>query len=169
MKKIVSVFFIFFHFCSFAQQDTTAIKKKTRPPLNWVITPGLYFSNHFTGGLSVSKAYSWSSGGPGFGGHLYGAGIEFSSDGGKMIAAPKLFYEGYLTLILVRAGLIDYTDFRNSSIKFRPEIGISFDGTLSVTYGYNFALTHKDFFPLQNSLNLQYNIFIGKRKYVKVD
>ncbi len=46
----------------------------------------------------------------------------------------------------INAGLnlINYTDFKNSSIQFRPEIGMGIKW-FRVVYGYNFAISNKDF------------------------
>ena len=44
----------------------------------------------------------------------------------------------------VGLNLVNYTDFQNNSIRFRPEVGFGF-GYFRMIYGYNFAITNKDF------------------------
>lgn len=46
--------------------------------------------------------------------------------------------------------LIYYTDFNNSSLRIRPEVGL-LSGALKVVYGYNFAPTNKDFKGINRS------------------
>jgi hypothetical protein len=47
--------------------------------------------------------------------------------------------------------LINYTDFQNNSIRFRPEFGLGF-GYFRMIYGYNFAITNKDFEGINSHL-----------------
>lgn len=55
--------------------------------------------------------------------------------------------------------LIYYTDFENSSLRFRPETGIGYS-FFRVVYGYNLAITNSDF-PGINKHNFGVNIFLN--------
>jgi len=54
--------------------------------------------------------------------------------------------------------LINYTDFQESSLRLRPEIGIGFS-VFRVVYGYNFALTNRGFNGI-NTHNFALNIML---------
>jgi hypothetical protein len=54
--------------------------------------------------------------------------------------------------------LINYTDFQENSLRFRPEIGMGF-GVFRIVYGYNFAITNKDFNRI-NKHNFGLNIML---------
>lgn len=58
--------------------------------------------------------------------------------------------------------LIYYTDFGQSSVRIRPEIGIGFDRWKFV-YGYNIPLTIKHFDGV-NKNNIGIGIFFGVKK-----
>ena len=47
--------------------------------------------------------------------------------------------------------LINYTDFKDNAIRFRPEIGMGF-GSFRMIYGYNFPITNKDFNEVNSHL-----------------
>lgn len=47
--------------------------------------------------------------------------------------------------------MIHYTNFEENSIRFRPEIGLGF-GKFRLYYGYNFALTNRDFEDVNDHL-----------------
>lgn len=47
--------------------------------------------------------------------------------------------------------LINYTDFEKNAIRFRPEFGLGF-GYFRMIYGYNFAITNKDFEGINSHL-----------------
>ncbi|MFT5915859.1 MAG: hypothetical protein ACI81T_002362 [Bacteroidia bacterium] len=64
--------------------------------------------------------------------------------------------------------LIHYTDFSDSSLRFRPEIGLGL-GVFRIVYGYNFTLTNKEFSGI-NKHNFGLNIMLkvkslGEKKY----
>ena len=55
--------------------------------------------------------------------------------------------------------LIHYTDFEESTLRFRPEAGIGF-GSFRAVYGYNLAITNKDFTSI-NKHNFGINYMIN--------
>lgn len=60
--------------------------------------------------------------------------------------------------------LINYTDFESNTIRFRPEIGMGFS-SFRIVYGYNLAITNKDFDGI-NTHNFTLNIIL-KMKTLK--
>lgn len=54
--------------------------------------------------------------------------------------------------------LINYTDFQENSLRFRPEIGIGF-GVFRIVYGFNFVLINKGFNGI-NKHNFGLNIML---------
>ena len=65
----------------------------------------------------------------------------------------------------VGLNLINYTDFNESSLRFRPEIGIGF-GIFRIVYGYNFAITNKAFYGI-NKHNFGLNIMLKLKKHIQ--
>ena len=61
--------------------------------------------------------------------------------------------------------IINYTDFKESALRFRPEIGFGF-GKFRVVYGYNLALTNKEFRGI-NTHNFGLNIMFDLKKLNK--
>lgn len=64
----------------------------------------------------------------------------------KTIIGPKIgaWMAGGQSAMALGINLIYYTDFEQSSLRLRPEIGIGL-GRFKVFYGYNIPLTNKDF------------------------
>ena len=58
--------------------------------------------------------------------------------------------------------IINYSDFKESALRFRPEIGFGF-GIFRIVYGYNLVLTNKDFTGINNH-NFGLNVMIDLRK-----
>jgi hypothetical protein len=122
--------------------------------------------------LSVGKGHSVRTGGyPGYF-IQYGGGVEVFHYRNDIAFAPKIFYEldPFLPpLCLSRLNLLYVTDFKGKgSLKYRHEIGFSAYGKYNINYGYTFNLTNKSFFRTTHSLNLQWNIFTGKRKWENI-
>ena len=62
--------------------------------------------------------------------------------------------------------IINYTDFRENSFCLRPEIGVGF-GVFRIVYGYNFAITNKDFEGINRhnfGLNIMFKLKTIKEK-----
>jgi hypothetical protein len=64
----------------------------------------------------------------------------------KPIVGPKVgvWAAGGVAPLAMGLNIIYYSDFDQSSLVFRPEIGIGFD-RLKITYGYNAKLTNTSF------------------------
>ncbi len=94
--------------------------------------------------LSIAKGHSVRTGGyPGYF-IQYGGGAEVFQHKDEIAFAPKIFYEldPFLPpMCLSRLNLLYVTDFKGrSSLKYRHEIGFSFEGGFNVNYGYTFNL-----------------------------
>lgn len=61
--------------------------------------------------------------------------------------------------------LINYTNFTNNSLRFKPEFGLGF-GKFRVYYGYNLALTNKDFNDINEHL-IGINILLDIKDFRK--
>ena len=71
----------------------------------------------------------------------------------KPIIGPKIgaWISGGASAIVVGLNIIYYTDFDESSLVFRPEIGFGFD-KFKITYGYNAKLTNTSFDRIPQSI-----------------
>ncbi len=59
----------------------------------------------------------------------------------KFILGPKVGYEFNYVFFSARVNFIDYFDFNgNNNLCFRPDLGFTFFGIISLTYGYNLQL-----------------------------
>jgi hypothetical protein len=144
---------------------------------NLIITTAIHFGNYSSFEISLSRGYSWSSGGFPGSFNQYGIGMEFYNIfpaesniiGNELIYAPKISFEldPFLPPIcLSRLNLLYVTDFaNNASIKYRHEVGFSYLGILNVNYGYSFNITNNDFVKVKHSVSIQWNIFWGERKW----
>jgi hypothetical protein len=61
--------------------------------------------------------------------------------------------------------LINYTDFNENSLRFRPEIGMGF-GVFRIVYGYNLAITNKNFVGI-NKHNFGLNIMLKLKTLIE--
>ena len=148
-----------------AAQRKQAAKDSGR---NMVVTIAYHSGSTHSYELSLSKGHTVETGGyPGYF-MQYGAGVELFYKDKTVFAAPKIAYEldPYLPPIcLSRMNLLYVTDFKkNGSLKYRHEIGFSLIGIVNINYGYTFSITHKEFCSTTHSINLQWNLFVGKRK-----
>lgn len=100
-------------------------------------------------------------------GYLY-IGSEFNKELDKnWIYAPKV---GFMVAggLAFGSSLIYYTNSKESSLRFRPEIGMGF-GPFSLTYGYNISLSNKAFSDInRNNFSLKYNFEIYRLKDKKI-
>ncbi|MGY5353559.1 hypothetical protein [Wenyingzhuangia sp. IMCC45467] len=100
-------------------------------------------------------------------GYLY-IGSEFNKERGQeWIYGPKV---GFMITggFAFGSSLIYYNNSKESSLRFRPEIGIGF-GAFSITYGYNIPLLNKGFSDInRNNFSLKYNFEIYKLKETKI-
>jgi hypothetical protein len=61
--------------------------------------------------------------------------------------------------------IINYTDFRENTLKFRPEVGLGF-GNIRMIYGYNFTILNKEFTGI-NTHNFTLNILFDVKELKK--
>jgi hypothetical protein len=82
----------------------------------------------------------------------------------RLIIGPKIgcWGGGGAAGMAMGLNMIWYTDFDNSSLRFRPEIGMGFD-RFKVVYGYNIALTNSSFQGI-NTHNASVVVLWGVKK-----
>lgn len=82
----------------------------------------------------------------------------------KLLIGPKIgcWASGGIGPCSMGLNLIYYTDFKGSSLRFRPEIGVGM-WNFKLVYGYNVAITNKDFNGI-NKNNLSLAIAFGLKK-----
>lgn len=86
----------------------------------------------------------------------------------KPIVGPKVgvWAAGGVAPLAMGLNIIYYSDFNQSSLVFRPEIGFGYD-RLKITYGYNAKLTNSSFERIsKNTFGMTY-CFKFKRLLVK--
>jgi hypothetical protein len=86
----------------------------------------------------------------GYLGPFISGGINITSN--RKLLVTKTGVVGFLYFIGSRISIINYTDFNTSQFNIRPEIGLTFLGYISVTYGYNFNLNKENAFNIQGSV-----------------
>jgi hypothetical protein len=84
--------------------------------------------------------------------------------GNKLLAGPKIgaWFGGGAAGLALGVNLIYYTDFRDGSLRVRPEVGFGVD-IWKVVYGYNIPLTHSDFEGVNRS-TIGIALLIGVKK-----
>lgn len=97
-------------------------------------------------------------------------GNEFIFDK-SLIFGPKLSYEAHFLFFGSRLNTTYFTsDFREGSLKLRPEIGVTLLGYFNLFYGYTFNLTNQSYYFQKHSISVFGTIptfkFFGKR-YIK--
>lgn len=166
MKLILLSAIAFCYQSAFAQfVDSTASKVESnflkRPSIQRSLNllTGLSWGRYLFADIGISKSKSTSAG-P----HPFWGFSSISSEvlvGNELIAGPKLGFwgaGGAAGVLGIGLNLIDYTNFRRSSIVFRPEIGFGTD-RVKVVYGFNAILSKYKLAALnRNLLNLSYCI-----------
>lgn len=141
--------------------DSTLNKsvKPINPDKNISILTGINFWGNFYGELGVG-VYQNRQSGHHFAGLAYFVSNEIKIDD-KILIGPKagVWIGGGLAFGL---NLIYYTDFDESSLRFRPEIGIGM-GNVKIVYGYNIPLTNKNFNRINKS-NIGIAVMFGVKK-----
>lgn len=147
MKRIILLtFFSFLTFtvCQAQTSDTT----QTKPLSGIVIRERIsiligynYRSNHFAE-IGIAKDDRCMISYFDFGSTHYLA-TEIKLDN-KTIIGPKIGTWTYIEPLGIGANLIYYTDFNESSLRFRPEVGLGFNH-LKIVYGYNLPLSNRNF------------------------
>lgn len=79
--------------------------------------------------------------------------------------SPTLSYEVCLLLVAIKNSILCYTDFKNTSIKYRPEIGLSLSEYVNIMYGYNIAITNKNFIPIKHNLSVSIGLCMFSKLY----
>jgi len=83
-------------------------------------------------------------------GHWFFGTINFGSEisywDNQFVVAPKIstWANGGSSAMAMGLSLIQYTNFEENTLRFRPEIGIGFD-KFKCVYGYNFSIYNKEF------------------------
>ena len=140
MKKIILVLLLLYSINSFSQEkehwlgmgvfDAVNLKlqyERTQQLNN--INIGLLFTN---GSYDAIVKMPWMHYGP-----YVDIGMSWSQENSLM--TNKIGYEFLALFVLARASVVNYTDFNNNQLCFRPEIGLCFSSLISITYGYNFG------------------------------
>jgi len=85
--------------------------------------------------------------------------FNFRFNNNRFIAGPKISYEADITILGIRANLIDYTDFKQGDICFTPEVGITIMAWVNVFYGYNIPLSSsRTIIPGANRITITINV-----------
>jgi hypothetical protein len=125
---------------------------------------GVAHNEGWGGEIGVSKM-SVGAVGP----HPFSSGLAVSSEfyfGPKLLVVPKLsaWSAGGMGGLAMGLNLADYTDFSQSSLVFRPEIGFGMD-FFKLTYGYNIKITNTAFDRVKHDvLSVSVNFKLHKRK-----
>ena len=95
-------------------------------------------ANLLIGRIEIEKYFHFKS--------IAGVRVGFESNfknNENFIIAPKVGFEISAAIIAVRLSAVNY--FQNNKSEFRivPEIGISLNSFVNLTYGYNFRITNK--------------------------
>lgn len=165
MKGFLTI--ILFIFCAisplFGQLEIDSTLNKSVKPINLdkniSILTGINFWGNFYGELGVG-VYRNRQSGYHFAGLAYFVSNEIKIDD-KILIGPKagVWIGGGLAVGL---NLVYYTDFDESSLRFRPEIGMGL-GNVKIVYGYNIPLTNKNFDRINKS-NIGIAVMFGVKK-----
>jgi hypothetical protein len=147
-KHLALLFLLGTSWLGFAQTSSDSIAPVVRYEVNQkryisVLAGYHYRKHHFAElGLAVNQY--------GRKGHHPTAWSLFASSEVKLdnqwLIGPKIgaWIAGGQSIMAMGINLIYYTDFEQSSLRLRPEIGIGF-GRWKVFYGYNIPLTNRSF------------------------
>ena len=86
---------------------------------------------------------------------------EHISNNNQYLLGSKVGFKASALFFDFTTDFIYYTNFKNSFLAFRPEIGISFFGLVDLNYGYKFNLQPTDFNFLKGHI-LSARITLGK-------
>lgn len=93
----------------------------------------------------------------------YHISTEHNFKNNHYLLGTILGYKLSILFINVTGHLIYYTDFKNNSFGFRPEIGLTYLGKFDINYGYNFLIS--DMYQTKGHLLLmRYTIGKGIRE-----
>lgn len=131
--------------CFSQDNDSTSFHKAGDKYLSLLLGYN-FWSNHF---LEVGLAHNQLDvQGPHPFGFNYFLSTEIKIDN-ELVLGPKIgFWAG--NGFGMGVNIIYYTDFENSALRFRPEIGVGLS-RFKIVYGYNLLLTNKDFDKINKS------------------
>ncbi len=88
----------------------------------------------------------------------------------ELVIGPKIgaWMGGGVAGMALGFNIIYYTDLEESSLRIRPEIGLGFD-RWKVVYGYNIAITNKNFEGINtNNIGLAFMFGVKKLKTIQL-
>jgi hypothetical protein len=144
-------------FCFSQDNDSTSFYKTGDKYLSLLLGYN-FWNNHFLE-LGVAHNQLDMQGHHAFGfNYFVSAEVKIDND---LVLGPKvgLWFSNGLGMGL---NLIYYTDFGDSALRFRPELGIGLS-RFKIVYGYNISLTNKDFEKINKS-NIGLSILLGLKK-----
>ena len=167
MKKFIP-FFIGMIYCiaCAAQQDSTRRVNFNKMEKEWVTLVG------FNSGYSFLFDFGFGKNEYRIDGHHpiargYTVGAEFQYNHRDRLFGPKISVHamGGIAATAMGLHLIHYTNFRKTSLVFRPEYGMGIE-RFKIAYGYNFRLSKRDNFVSLNShlVSLVYLIHTAKHE-----
>lgn len=176
--RFFSIIIFFLTKSLYGQTTDSIIKKKlhqsdySRCGHNFILTTGISRTNFTSYEVSFGRSYSaeynavlletYSQ---------YEIGMEMLTDNKNYFYAPKISCELdiFKFFCLSRLNLLYYFNpYGDGSLKYRHEIGLTYRGYVNLNYSYTFNLTNKEFYKLENGINLQLNIPLGKRNTDRV-
>ena len=86
---------------------------------------------------------------------------EHNLGANKYIIGTKIGYKLSILFFDLTSQVIYYTDFKESNIAFRPEIGISYFGFIDINYGYNYMPSSENLKQMRGHL-IALRLTIGK-------
>ena len=146
----------------FAQADSTKSAPFERRKKSLAIVTGYYYYGSSAGELGFGKKTFVSQYPHPFSAAVYVAS-EFFYDK-KLFVAPKVgaWFSGGSSAMNIGLSLIDYTNFNQSSLELRPEIGVGFD-YVRIYYGRDIRLANINFNLVSKNL-LGINLLFDVKK-----
>ena len=150
---ITTIFILFFSLYSYAgsliqQQDVKTIRNQELLDLSLITgyQTGSSNSNFIEIGLGIKKE-TWNH-------HPAHGVVRFSNEllfADKFVWGVKVGANFGTGMMDLGVNLINYTNFEENSIRFRPEFGLGF-GRFRLYYGYNLPITNKNFLDVNDHL-----------------
>ncbi len=168
MRRILTIIlcvFGFFHLgLSQTQRDTVPNNNKYRVDQERyvsILTGYNFWQNHY-GELGIAiHQYGRIGHHPTAWAYFISSEIKL---GDKMVVGPKIgaWIAGGSAGVCMGLNVIYYTDFEESTLRFRPEIGMGL-GKWKVVYGYNIPITNKKY-ELVNTHTIGIAVVFGAKK-----
>jgi hypothetical protein len=86
--------------------------------------------------------------------HGYFFNIGYGTNFSNSLLTTRASYEVVEFLLIGRLSLVNYTDFKDNHTHLLPEVGLTFSGLISLTYGYRVNLTDNAFDVSRSSIGL---------------